>query len=42
MRLLRPELRKLARPLSWGVAGAAALFCVLLATGGTHNATAEA
>ena len=42
MRLLRAELRKLLRPLSWGVAGAAALFCVLLATGGAHNAAAEA
>ena len=42
MRLLRAELRKLRRPLSWGVAGAAALFCVLLATGGAHNAMLEA
>ena len=42
MRLLHAELRKLLRPLSLGVAGAAALFCVLLATGGAHNATAEA
>lgn len=38
MRLLGAELRKLARPLSWGVAGAAVLFCVLLAVGGAHNA----
>ena len=42
MRLLHAELRKLLRPLSLRVAGAAALFCVLLATGGAHNATAEA
>ncbi len=41
MRLVRAELRKLRRPLSWGVAGAAVLFCVLLATGGAHNATLE-
>jgi ABC-type transport system involved in multi-copper enzyme maturation permease subunit len=41
MRLLRAELRKLWRPLSWGVAGATALFCVLLATGGAHNAVLE-
>jgi ABC-type transport system involved in multi-copper enzyme maturation permease subunit len=41
MRLLGAELRKLARPLSWGVAGAAALFCVLLAVGGAHNAALE-
>src|SRR5438132_120229 len=27
MRLLRAELGKLRRPLTWGVAGAAALFC---------------
>ncbi|HEY6277506.1 MAG TPA: hypothetical protein VIX86_14360 [Streptosporangiaceae bacterium] len=38
MRLLSAELRKLARPLTWGVAGAAALFCVLLAVGAAHNA----
>ena len=42
MRLLGAELRKLARPLSWGVAGAAALFCVLLAVGGAHNAALAA
>ena len=39
--LLRAEIRKLNRPLSWGVAGAAALFCVLLAAGGAHNASLE-
>jgi hypothetical protein len=38
MRLLRAELAKLARPLTFGVAAAAALFCVVLAAGGTHNA----
>ena len=38
MRLLRAELAKLARPLTFGVAAAAALFCLLLAIGGTHNA----
>ena len=38
MRLLRAELAKLARPLAYGVAVAAALFCVLLAAGGAHNA----
>ena len=42
MRLLSAELRKLLRPLTWGVAGTAALFCALLAIGGAHNATAEA
>src|SRR5215470_4459413 len=42
MRLIRAELRKLGRPLTWGVAGAAAVFCVLLATGGAHNAALEA
>ncbi len=42
MRLLRAELRKLRRPLSWGVAGAAAVFCVLLAAGGAHNAMGQA
>ena len=41
MRLIRAELRKLARPLTWGVAGAAAVFCVLLAVGGAHNAALE-
>ncbi len=38
MRLLHAELAKLARPLTFGVAAAAALFCLLLAVGGTHNA----
>jgi ABC-type transport system involved in multi-copper enzyme maturation permease subunit len=38
MRLLHAELIKLGRPLTWGVAPAAALFCVLLAVGGAHNA----
>src|SRR6516162_5144792 len=38
MRLLHAELAKLARPLTFGVAAAAALFCLLLAAGGTHNA----
>ena len=41
MRLIRAELRKLGRPLTWGVAGAAAVFCVLLAVGGAHNAALE-
>ena len=41
MRLIRAELRKLVRPLTWGVAGAAAVFCVLLAVGGAHNAALE-
>ena len=41
MRLLRAELMKLVRPLTWGVAGAAAVFCVLLAVGGAHNAALE-
>jgi hypothetical protein len=41
MRLLGAELIKLARPLTWGVAAAAGLFCVLLATGGAHNAALE-
>jgi hypothetical protein len=40
MRLLRAELAKLIRPLTFGVAGAAAVFCVLLAVGGAHNAAA--
>ncbi|MEV5754203.1 hypothetical protein AB0L00_40855 [Actinoallomurus sp. NPDC052308] len=38
MRLLRAELRKLNRPLLYGVAFAAMLFCVLLAVGGASNA----
>ena len=37
MRLLHAELGKLARPLTWAVAGAAILFCVLLAAGGAHT-----
>jgi len=41
MRLLRAELIKLGRPLTWGVVAAAALFCVLLAVGGAHNAALE-
>src|SRR5499433_644133 len=41
MRLLGAELIKLGRPLTWGVAGAAAVFCVLLAVGGAHNAALE-
>lgn len=41
MRLLRAELAKLRRPLTWAVAGAAILFCVLLAAGGAHNAAAS-
>jgi ABC-type transport system involved in multi-copper enzyme maturation permease subunit len=40
MRLLRAELHILARPLTWGLAATAALFCVLLAIGGAHNAPA--
>jgi hypothetical protein len=42
VRLLRAELTKLNRPLTWSVAGAAALFCVLLAIGGTANSTNDA
>jgi hypothetical protein len=42
MRLLRAELRKLNRPLAWGVAGTAAVFCVLLAIGGAANASNDA
>jgi ABC-type transport system involved in multi-copper enzyme maturation permease subunit len=41
MRLLRAELRKLNRPLLFGVAAASALFCVLLAVGGSSNARPE-
>src|SRR5439155_1524961 len=41
MRLLGAELIKLGRPLTWGVAAAAAVFCVLLAVGGAHNAALE-
>ena len=42
MRLLRAELSKLNRPLTWGVTATAALFCVLLAIGGTANAANDA
>ena len=42
MRLLRAELDKLRRPLTWAVAGAAIVFCVLLAAGGAHNAVGSA
>jgi ABC-2 family transporter protein len=42
MRLLRAELRKLNRPLLWGVTAASALFCVLLAVGGSSNARQDA
>src|SRR5215469_14996043 len=42
MRLVVAELAKLVRPLSFGVAGAAAMFCVLLAAGGAHNAEINA
>ena len=42
MRLVVAELGKLVRPLSFGVAGAAAVFCVLLAAGGAHNAEISA
>jgi len=38
VRLLVAELAKLVRPVTFGVAGAAAVFCVLLAAGGAHNA----
>ena len=41
MRLLGAELIKLGRPLTWGVAAAAAVFCALLAVGGAHNAALE-
>jgi hypothetical protein len=40
--LLRAELVTLNRPLTWGVAATAALFCVLLAAGGAHNVTQNA
>src|ERR1700730_9253835 len=39
MRLLRAELGKLNRPLLWGLTVAAMLFCVLLAVGGSANAS---
>ncbi|WP_225851091.1 hypothetical protein [Streptomyces sp. HPF1205] len=42
MRLLRAELMKLNRPLTWAVFAAAALFCVLLAVGGASNARTQA
>jgi len=42
MRLLLAELAKLRRPMTFGVAGAAALFCVLLAAGGARNASPAA
>jgi hypothetical protein len=42
MRLLRAELRKLNRPLLWGVLASSALFCVLLAVGGSSNARLDA
>jgi ABC-type transport system involved in multi-copper enzyme maturation permease subunit len=42
VRLLRAEVRKLNRPLFWGVAIASAMFCVLLSLGGASNAQQEA
>lgn len=42
MRLLRAELRTLNRPLLWAVLLGSALFCVLLAVGGSGNAVADA
>ncbi|MCO5970932.1 ABC transporter permease subunit [Actinoallomurus soli] len=42
MRSLRAELRKLNRPLLYGVAFAVMLFCVLLAVGGASNAAKNA
>ncbi|MEV0402833.1 ABC transporter permease subunit [Actinoallomurus sp. NPDC050550] len=42
MRPLRAELRKLNRPLLYGVAFAAMLFCVLLAVAGASNAARDA
>src|SRR4051812_10150920 len=42
MRLLWAELRKLHRPLLWGVTLSAMLFCVLLAAGGAGNAHRDA
>src|SRR2546430_4814291 len=41
MRLLGAELIKLGRPLTWGGAAGAAVFCVLLAVGGAHSAALE-
>ncbi len=40
MRLLRAELTKLHRPLSWTVLVTMAVFCVVLAVGGASNANA--
>jgi ABC-type transport system involved in multi-copper enzyme maturation permease subunit len=37
MRLVVAEIRKLHRPLTWGVAFAVVAFCVLLAVGGASN-----
>jgi hypothetical protein len=42
MRLLVAEVRKLNRPLLWGVIASSALFCVLLAAGGSSNARLDA
>jgi ABC-type transport system involved in multi-copper enzyme maturation permease subunit len=42
VRLLRAEIAKLNRPLTWGITAAAVLFMVLLAAGGAHNAALEA
>jgi ABC-type transport system involved in multi-copper enzyme maturation permease subunit len=42
VRLLRADLIALRRPLTWAVMAAAAVFCVLLAVGGAHNAAADA
>ncbi len=41
MRLILAEVRKLHRPLTWGVAFAVAVFCVLLAAGGASNSQAQ-
>ncbi|MGZ4761719.1 MAG: ABC transporter permease subunit [Ilumatobacteraceae bacterium] len=41
MRLMVAEIRKLHRPLTWGVALAVALFCGLLAAGGASNSSAQ-
>lgn len=38
MRLLRAELRKLNRPLTWALAAFAIVFCLLLAIGAADNA----
>ena len=42
MRLLRVELATINWRLRWGVGAGAAVFCVLRAAGGAHNATANA